>query len=359
MKIGIITFHCSYNYGSVLQAFALQEYINRNIGQAQIVDFVQPENFKQYRLFRRHLYLAHPRSLAGDLAHMLPNWKRKRSFQGFVRRFVPVTPRRYTTCGDLAELNGQFDAFICGSDQIWNPVCTNGLEPAYFLQFVQPGKKKVAYACSIGHAHLDAEYLDLFRTYLEGLSSICVREKTAQRYLSALTNRPIQVALDPTLLLDRSVYIKMMPPVAASGYLFVYMLEQSDPLVTYAENLARQTGKKIIYFSAKQERRYRDAVNAYGVPPERFLRYLHDADCVITNSFHATVFSVLFEKRFCAFRTEKSASRVEDLLSSLGLSGRLFAPGFDMNETICYSKVNERLNRLRTESARYLIEALR
>ena len=358
MKVGIITFHCSYNYGSALQAFALQKYINMHLGQAQIIDFVQPEDFKQYRLFRTHLYLRNPKSLAADIVYMLPNWKRKQGFEGFLRRFVPMTPQRYTDREALMQLNGQFDAFVCGSDQIWNPVCTNGVEPAYFLQFAQQDKKKVAYACSMGHSSLDTVYLDAFKKYMEKLDSISVREKTAQEYLSVFTDRQIRVVLDPTLLLDKIDYVNMMPEGKGSNYIFVYMLEGCDQLVAYAADLAQRTNKKIIYISRKREKQYKNAVNVYGTPPDMFLRYLHDADYVVTNSFHATVFSILFEKQFCTFRTQRSSSRMEDLLSVLGLSERLFEVGFDMDSPICYSMANTRLEQLRAESVQYLVEAL-
>lgn len=359
MNVGIITFHCSYNYGSALQAFALQKYINKHLGQAQVIDFVQPEDFKQYRLFRTHRYLHNPKSLAGDIVYMLPNWRRKRGFEGFLRRFVPMTPQRYTDGEALVELNEQFDAFICGSDQIWNPVCTGGVEPAYFLQFAQQDKKKVAYACSMGHSSLDAAYVEPFQKCMEHLDSISVREKTAQQYLSALTDRQIRVVLDPTLLLDKAEYVNMMPEGQGSGYIFVYMLEGCDALVAYAADLAQRTNKKIIYISRKREKWYKNGVNVYGAPPDLFLRYLHDADYVVTNSFHATVFSVLFEKQFCTFRTQKSFSRMEDLLSALGLSERLYEAGFDIDSPICYPMANARLQQLRAESVQYLVEALK
>ena len=357
-RIGIITFHRSYNYGSILQAFALQKYIKENVGEAKIIDFIHREDFKQYHLFRKYLYKTYPTALGADIIYFVRNLKRKRAFELFIKKYISLTDKRYKDYNQLCELNSLFDVFICGSDQIWNPDCTNGVEPAYYLQFSISEKRKVAYAPSMGHLVFKQDELNQVTRYINRLDFLSIREKSILPLLQKMTDKEIKVVVDPTLLLEKKDYIEIMYPCTSSGYIFVYMLEDSLELIEYAQKQSLKMGKKIVYISKKKRKQYRNAVNIYGISPEGFLSYLNAADYIITNSFHATIFSIIFEKKFCTFSTKKSFSRMTDLLERLDLKQQLYHEGFLIDCDIDFRIARDKLNIWRTESIQYLKEII-
>ena len=189
-KIATITFHNSYNYGSVLQAFALQTYLKKIGYETKIIDFEYGDDYKQYKLFRTYLYLHQPKSFLADLYRLKKNIKRKKSFDEFTKKHLLLTSHHYVNEDDMSELNTQFDAFICGSDQIWNLECTKEIVPAYFLNFVANNKLKIAYAPSIASATFDGNKEEL--TNLIGrLDSVSVREKSTIDSVKEYTDKEI------------------------------------------------------------------------------------------------------------------------------------------------------------------------
>lgn len=354
-KVGIITFHRSYNYGSALQAFALQKYINsNNLGNAKVIDFIMLSNFEQYKLFHFSNYLKKPRRLFSDLFFLKKNFYRKKNFEKFVEKFIPLTDKKYYNCADMKMLNEQFDMFICGSDQIWNLECTKGVEPAYFLKFASDKKKKVAYAPSIAHMEFSTEMLAQMGEAVENFQAISIREESNIDMLSQLTNKKIEVVLDPTLLLQSKDYEELLEKKQEGKYIFVYMLEYNKELISYVNNLAQKENLKIVYINKKKEWTFHSAKNVYGISPSSFLGYLRDAEYVVTNSFHATVFSIIFEKKFCTFKTLKSYSRMVDLLTKLGIENRLYCSDFNISNRINYQDVSYKLDLLRQNSISYL-----
>lgn len=361
MKIGIITLHCSYNFGSALQAFALQQYIEDHFGETYIINFVHRKDFEQYKLFRAGLYLKQPRCLASDIVFFKKNYIRKRSFESFLQKYVRMTKKQYFSCGELEELNAVFDVFICGSDQIWNPVCFGAVEPAFFLQFVHTDKRKIAYAPSISHLSLKKQDLAQMATYINQLDAVSVREKSTISLIEAMVGKPVKSVLDPTLLLHKSQYLKIMSPCLHTGFIFVYMLEYSSELIEYAKKQSAFLGKRVVYHtfnSLWRRTKFKNAVNVYGIGPDEFLGYIYKADYIITNSFHGTIFSLVFEKKFCTFKTKYSFSRVTDLLNDVGLSERIYHDGIKWPDKIDYEAVNMKLDKMRQESELFLQEAL-
>lgn len=354
MKIGIITFHCSYNFGSVLQAYALCSYINKKYASAQVIDFVQKEDFEQYRLFRTALYKKQPKSFFSDIVYLKRNLKRKNNFESFVHQNIPLTQKKYFSINELKTLNSEYDVFICGSDQIWNPVCTKGVEPAYYLLFVDDTKKKIAYAPSIAHLSIDPHYIPEMEKYISRLDAVSVREESTAQLVRKIVNKPVSVVVDPTLLLNKDDYRTLLKSVNEKNYIFVYMLEISDDLIKYATWLSSVTHKKIIYVAKKNQKEYINGKNVYGIGPDEFLSFIEFADYVVTNSFHATVFSFLFRKQFVTFKTKLSSARMIDLLTNLGIDSRIYRDQFDIDAPIDFESANERLAIIRCNSEKYL-----
>ncbi len=192
-------------------------------------------------MFRTYLYLHQPKSFLADLYRLKKNIKRKKSFDEFTKKHLLFTSHHYVNEDDMSELNTQFDAFICGSDQIWNLECTKEIVPAYFLNFVANNKLKIAYAPSIASATFDGNKEEL--TNLIGrLDSVSVREKSTIDSVKEYTDKEINNVVDPTLLLEVQDYRKIennnMENV--KEYIFFYQLKEDGfKMAKWCEKLSK------------------------------------------------------------------------------------------------------------------------
>lgn len=356
MNVGIITFHCSYNFGSALQSFAMQEAV-KHLGHSPALIDYRSKDFNQYAL----LSLGHPRATARFCVHPRVYLRRKASFRSFWDRYFNLTNQySYRDEAALDELPSLFDCFICGSDQIWNLDCTGGVVGPFFLSFAGD-KRRIAYAPSLAHTTFKPENFN--KEYVAGLLAqfdyLSVREEETVPLFQSLVDKPIKTVLDPTLLLNSENYAKMTSNKVLEGdYIFMYLLRKCPELIESTVTMAGATGMKVVYISEKNLD-IPNSVNLFGVGPEEFVSLIAHASLILTNSFHATVFSVLFHKPFRVFATDKSGARMRDLLGNIGLFSRC-------NDTICaddivpcdWDDVDSRLDSLREHSWAYLRRAL-
>lgn len=357
MRIGTITFHASHNFGSALQAYALQYLLNAMGHETSIIDYRSADQ-RQYELFSP----LHPKRNIRVLKNLTGFKRRRDSFESFAQQHLQLTEHRYEV-GDedkLVELQEQFDCFVCGSDQIWNLDCTSGVVKPFFLSFAGD-KRRVAYAPSLAHTAFKKENFDEAEvaTLLSDFDCISVREEETVPLFQPLTNKPIEIVLDPTLLLDGPDYKQLIAePPLSDDFIFVYLLRGCPELVNSAIEMSRSTGKRVAYVSDRSLP-IPGGVNLFGIGPSEFLGCIANADAVLANSFHAAVFSVLFRKPFRAFATDKSASRIRELLTNLGIRERC-EDGINASpiDEVDWTEVNDRLNTLRSHSHNYLKEAL-
>ena len=357
MRVGIITFHASYNFGSALQAYALQSVI-RGLGYwASTIDYISP-NQRQYNL----VDLRRPRRTARILMNLGRFNRRKRAFAAFSGKQLKLTDRRFTYKHEAAldALQGDFDCFVCGSDQIWNLDCTHGVVEPFFLSFAGD-RRRVAYAPSLAHTEFKPENFDREKVarLLADFDFLSVREEETLPLFQPLVDKPIDVVLDPTLLLDAADYEPVIAEAPVEGeYIFMYLLRKCPELVESTIAMARETGKKVVYVSEKNLP-IPNSVNLFGIGPAEFLSLIANADVVMANSFHAGVFSVLFHKQFRVFAIDKSGARMRNLLRSLGIEERCVA--FEDSSAIAdvdWCDVEKRLAGLREHSFGYLARAL-
>lgn len=363
-KIGIITFHASLNFGSALQAFALQTIIKRHAYDAEIINFILESNMEQYSLFRWKFYLTRPQSLLRDLIRFPRTNRRKKAFDVFFDRYFNQSRQCYLAGkSDLTILNQNYDGFVCGSDQIWNLNCTGRLVSEYFLAFADNKKTKIAYAPSMPSA-VDQKYYGDLKKYIDRLDYVSVREKQTIAYLKQNVGIQKEVlhVVDPTLLLDADAYIKTFQlEKNDEKYIFVYILWEKDieALVNRAVELSRNTGLKIRYVFEKRIRKFCNQKYDFGMGPIEFLDTIYNADYILTNSFHATVFSIQFQVPFCVFPRGGSESRMVGLLESLDLMDNIYSP---LNEKWLTSRASEdtmqKLASLRSQSLDFLLDGL-
>lgn len=355
-RVGIVTFHASLNFGSALQAFALQSAISAIGCLPEIIDY-RSKDYDNYKM----LSLRRPRQTAKTLRRFGRYRARRSSFERFAACRYRLSDEVYGPKNEaaLAGLGERYDVFVCGSDQIWNLDCTQGVVEPFFLSFAGD-KRRVAYAPSLAHTTFKPENFDKKKVadLLARFDYLSVREGETVPLFQQLVDKRIEVALDPTLLLDADAYADMTNAhIEEQPYIFIYLLRDCSELIESAAEMAAE-GAHICYIS---ERDYPipNSVNLFGVGPEEFVSLIVHADAVLTNSFHATVFSILFHRPFRVFATDKSASRMRDLLGKLGIS-ELCVSHADASpvSNVGWEDVDLLLEELREGSWNYLRRAL-
>lgn len=355
-RVGIITFHASLNFGSALQAFALQSAIGAIGCSPELIDY-RSKDYDNYKM----LSLRRPRQSAKTLRRFGRYRARKSSFERFAARRYRLSDEVYDQNNEatLVGLCERYDVFVCGSDQIWNLDCTQGIVEPFFLSFAGD-KRRVAYAPSLAHTTFRPENFDKKKVaaLLARFDYLSVREEETVPLFQPLVDKKIEVVLDPTLLLDVDAYADMANAhVEERPYIFIYLLRDCPELIESAVAMAAE-GARICYIS-ERDFPIPNSVNLFGVGPEEFVSLIAYADAVLTNSFHATVFSILFRRPFRVFATDKSASRMRDLLGKLGIPDRCVS---DVDASPVgderWDDVDKRLDELRKDSWDYLRRAL-
>lgn len=347
MKIGIITYHKAYNYGAFLQAFSLQEKVRELFPDCEvsIIDYENSKITNSYKLIKTNSF----KQFIKSILFINKNRKKKKSFNKIFSVY------------NLGNINDKYDVLIAGSDQIWNPKLNGDLDNYYSL-LAYNDTYKISYASSIGEEKLVYEYKEKFEKMLSELNCISVREKQAKEVLEKLTNKEIKVNIDPTLLQTSDFFKKYLIPYNKKNYIFSYFVapvEDSFKVLNYYSNL---TNKKVISYSIRNKE---DNIleNAYSDNPFEFISKLYYSDVVITSSFHATVFSILFHKEFYCIPAPNKASRMINLLNMLNISDRLIKnydefKNIDLNKKINYEEVDKLLEIYRKDSTNWLYEVI-
>ena len=311
MISGIVTFHTANNYGAVLQAYALKSVCSKYCEQCDIIDYRSVTISERYRLL---LDISSPKRLIKSMlrnAFLREKYKRFNDF------------RKYYLCS-VAYEEKKYDVVIAGSDQIWNYNLTNG-DSGYFLDFVEEGVKKVAYAPSFGVPHLDSAYEKMYKNLLSNFACISAREPEGKHIIESLFGMKSEIVLDPTLLLTKKEWIDSFQlQTAKRDYIFCYLFGMSDNTKRFIQNLSRKTGYKVVgisdNISLKNDGIRYDRIAS----PKTWISYIYNAAFVITNSFHGTAFSIIFEKQFYIgeILDAKGRGRIDNLLRITELEDR-------------------------------------
>ncbi len=361
MKIKTITCHDVYNHGASLQAFALQTYLESQGHEVEIIDYKPPYLSSHYRLWAvsNPVYdkpLVKQAYLLAKLPGRLLSLRRKHAFDRFTRRHLKLT-RRYGSYEELEADPPEADVYIAGSDQIWNTLFPNGRDKAFYLAFAPAGSRKVAYAASFATADVAAAHRPFVAQMLKGLDRISLRERMSLP-LAASLGRPDAVAVcDPVFLLSRRQWESVIPANDWAGqpYLLVYDTEGSEAIKQIATATAQR--EQLLIFDVSAARHSYADQHFHHAGPFEFVSLISGASYVISNSFHATAFALIFEKQFCVVeRSEDINERMRSLLNGYGLQARLVkAQMADMpSSTIDYESVRTLLNKDISFSKKYL-----
>lgn len=342
MKIGIITIHCSPSYGGSLQAFALYKYLEQQGHDTEVIDLLRPTH-SEYRhsiwhfRLRENLISKILCVIQGVLHFNMKGSKGKRYNEKFdeFNKMIKLG-KTYQSVDELYRHPPRYDVYMTGSDQVWNPIQPYITEP-YFLTFVsKKDGRKIAYAASVGLSELSQKEKKLYKKWIEDYDYVAVREQSLKTYLDKFVNKPIFRVADPTFLLDRNYWKKIASyPNEKQPYILLFELRHNRDLILFCRRLSEQSGIKLIVLGQSEPDNHHfdyDVVNTAG--PKEFLGYIGNAEMVITDSFHGTVFSIIMEaKNFYSYIApgNKKGNRITDLLIQHRAKDHLLVP--DLKQT--------------------------
>lgn len=374
-KIGIVTYYRTYNYGSVLQAYALAKTVESFGYQAQLVD--HNDMSKTHNIITRlSTYcnrllccLQKPKLLfnifaakkVGNRTISAKSDDFIKKFDDFIETNLDITNANYRK----AQING-FSAFICGSDQVWqlNPA---GLHELFFLRFA-PMHMRIAYAPSFGGTTIPDYNKKRLKKYLNEIPYISTREDTGVDVVMESTGRKVPCVLDPVLLIGKTFWEKQIKdlPVIKDNYLVCYFLSDASAACGAIDNLCRKYGLKAIWVPSGKLRTDEEHTQ-YDASPLEFVSIIKNAKFVCTDSLHGAEFSILLQTPFYVFDRKyelvpEQNARIDSLLRITCLADRLVRDGFEADienaMNIDFKKAEENIKALQDISFEYLQNAL-
>lgn len=366
MKIGILTLPLHTNYGGILQAYALQTILER-MGHEAIVlgkkNHAQlPPLWKMPLSYSKRLI---KKFILGEKSIRIfhEQWYNKtypivsQYTQKFIDKYI-----NYVTPGDLSSLNpNDFDAIVVGSDQIWRPIYYRKIENA-FLAFAEEWKiKRIAYAASFGTDQWEytSDQTEKCKNLVKKFDAVSVRESAAVNLCKEHFGINALHVLDPTMLLNKNDYISLFEASQtpkSPGNLLVYILDETHEKAELVDKIAKEKGLIPFMVNSLVDNQYAPLEKRIQPPIENWLRGFYDAEFVITDSFHACVFSIIFGKPFIAYgNARRGLSRFNSLLKMFSLEDRLTTSSkINQLNDIDWNVVEKKLNDLRIESFIFL-----
>jgi len=347
-KIGILTFHSAHNYGAVLQAYALQEHLVENGFTVEIIDYRPAFIEKSYKLFRlSRIKSKNPitiiRKLIQELLLIEKRKLAKKDYELFLKTHLTLSPN---IAKNREQIPTDYDLYIHGSDQIWNPKMLGGkIDPIYFGDFRASNGKKISYAASFANEPLKQQDKEIYKKLLTNLDAVSVREKELGILIKDCTAKKIYDVLDPTLLANPKVWAKIIEEPAIENYILIYQVGQNPLTHKLANEIARKNN--LIIYDIDSEKNH--------VSVGKFVGLFLKADYIITTSFHGTAFSLIFNKQFYSIASGTGRDvRVDSLLKDLKIQERLLYKIPESITTIDYDYVNKNLEILKQKSVDFL-----
>ena len=370
-KIGIITYHCAYNYGAVLQAYALQTKLDILGYEAEFINFRSSaivDGYKESRISggkRAKLYKIIKRKQL--LYAQSVRSKRYQAFDSFINNVLNLSPSTYLTTAELENETLHYNVYICGSDQIWN-YSFNGNENAYFLSFVNGNSKRIAYAPSFGVEKLSEEDCQKIKPLLSGFTALSSREEKGIKILNEQLQLQATHVLDPTLLLEPGKWESFASnhkDDLKQKYIFVYIIGNSEIALKRISEFAKKEDLHIKYvgIGSVLQPNGIPIIDKSDVGPQEFIELLMGSQYVCTNSFHGMALSISLNKKFAIMFNEILNSRMESLLKMCRLEEQKYDTQNrlqkDHFEKIDFKFANNVIEQERKKSIKFLMEAIK
>ena len=359
-KIGILTFHKVDNYGAVLQTLALQEAVN-NLGEkAFVVDYFPIFMKKSTKIFRFYPI----KSFLKNLFFLKKMLIKRKQFKKFRKNYLSILGKNLKS-EEISIVCKEINVFILGSDQIWNPNITYGVDPTYYGFFSGEYHKAFSYAASIGVSSLKEEEKNYMSKLVLHLKKISVREEEAAKLLN-LEN--YSVVCDPVLLHDKSFWINIfkIQKKEKTPYILLYALTGYKETYDMTRLLAKITGYKVIEVrNIKKIKKEIDGEEIlFSVSPKKFIELIANSSYVVTDSFHGTAFSIIFEKEMFVIPNKEKGNRMISLMIKLGVQQRIIdnpekISEYTIKNPIDFVLLRERREQIKKDSIKFLNEALK
>ena len=365
MKIGIVTTQYAPNYGALLQAFSLQNYLRNNLKSSEVLDidywqkytrnfwkFVRRKNGIKNKLLNLY-FLMHPKMVTSRKKQLKAMWD-------FRQKYIACT-KPYYSVDELENNPDHFDVVICGSDQVWN-VSRPEYSPVNFLTFAGNWNAKViSYAPSVSTKIPDSKK-DELRQYLKRFDAISVREKDDVNQIEELTDLPVYHVCDPVFLTTAKEWEAILPQrKIKEKYILCYFISIGEFAPKVVEKIRKLTGLKVVHINVNTRDKFHSEFDMRSADPLEMVSYIRDAEYVCTNSFHCTAFSVMFRKKLAVIKKDVANSRMESLLRMAGALDAFV--GAEELETLTIEKLEtkykiDELDEWIDQSKKYLIESL-
>lgn len=370
-KIAKFTWLHNGNYGSLLQAVALQKFLTAHGYDVTDVDYAASlmtkllnwwKNKNSPMLFVQKFNEA---TRKRRCPHLELFSQREKKMDEFRRKHLKLTPLCQTP-KEVKEAATNFDIFICGSDQIWSPALMN---PVYFLDSVPNNKVKIAYAPSFGVTETTERKKKQISKYLKAFDYLSVRELEGQKLIHTLIGQEVPIQVDPTMLITKEQWEALAgTPLETKPYIFCYLLTPNSHYIQAVQRFARKKRLPVILIPTAKGPFDTGFEERVAAGPTEWLNYIENASYVCTDSFHGCIFSAIFEKDFVLFKrfSDKSKtsenSRVYTLSQLLGIEGRLLGQDqlkdFDQLPPLDFERIRSVIEHKAKSSAEWLLKIL-
>lgn len=365
-KVKTITFHRAHNYGAVLQAYALQNYIKKNGFETEILDYINPKVEKMYKPFYNpyNNFFKGIMRFVRNLIYISPIMKRYKAFNKFIEKNFTLTKTVYNK-NEVNEIIDDDDILVTGSDQVWNLNLTGGFSDIYTLNVGNETNKRISYAASVGNNDYIVNNKNYYNEKLSLIDHISVREESTRNAIKENLNINSTVVLDPVFLLEKDEWNDLLEKteINEKNYIFCYMLKVDKNCIDGANYISKKTGLPVIHADLRNKGFKNMKKSIFTLGPWEFLKYLKEAEYVVTSSFHATAFSLIFHKKVFVISHKYNGVRTNDLLKKFNLQNRAFSSIKDLEaknifEDIQWDKVDEQIIKDTAVSKQWLIDSL-
>lgn len=354
MKIDVITLHAVKNYGSVLQAFATKKLFELYGHEVRIINYVKEES-KEENLMKFWAGSNLAKRLV--MGPTISKWKTV--FGEFCKNELQVTGTRYTSESDFINYPLEADIYCTGSDQVWNSVWNKGILPALYLSFVPENKYRFAFAASFGQQELSEDEVNATKIFIDRYNNISVREDSAKRIIEEQYHYPeCTHIIDPTVCLSGDSWRSYSKTnTDEENYILIYNLNRSKEFDRYAKKLSKITGLKLKRLCMRYDQVLRCGQSVIIPDVFEFVSLIDNAKYVLTDSFHATAFSMNMNTRPICIYPNKFGGRIESFLKMTD-SIQCHVKDYDdfdvLNRAVDFENVNKILNNERIKVDVYL-----
>lgn len=367
-KIGLMTLHHDKSsFGACLQGYALWYYLSQN-NDCEMVNLPVTKNEEH-----KETLIIHIKVFVAKCLSFLKNFrnpvylKALRDSKARIKKFETFNSlikmsKKCWTKETIYQNPPSYDVWVSGSDQLWNPRIYFDIEP-YLLAFTREEDKRISYASSLGVLEIAPDYEAMFQSAIPRFSSIAMREASTIPIIQKYTDIKIENVLDPTFLLSKDEWRNLAKErKIQEKYILCYFLSYSQEIIDFCKCQARSKGLVPVFISTAVSNviEFADTLFVQNAGPSEFLYLFDNADFVMTDSFHGTVFSLIFEKQFYSYigRNLKASSRITDLLSSLGIKGNAISTLSEPIVHVDYTILSVLLQKRIKESKEYLNKAI-